>query len=98
MTSDIIRTYYNYMPHRIQLTVMCRDLTGVLAAAGLKVCLSALCYAVFDNDIKDRAVNVSVNDICMNSSFQTFVAMEFFFYRYLKRSFSVSCKISSTVP
>ena len=59
---------------------MRRDLTGVLAAAELNVCLSALCYAVFDNDIKDRAVDVSVNDIYMNSSFQMFVAMEFFTY------------------
>jgi len=66
------------MPHTIQLTVMCRDLTGVLAAAGLKVCLSALCCAVFDNDIKVRVVDVSVNDIYMNSSFQMFVAMESF--------------------
>jgi hypothetical protein len=66
------------MSHKIQLTVMCRDLTGVLAAAGLNVCLSILCYAVFDNDVKDCVVDVSVNDICMNSSFQTFVAMEFF--------------------
>jgi hypothetical protein len=57
---------------------MRRDLTGVLAAAGLNVCVSALCYAVFDNDIKDRVVEVSVNGIYMNSSFHTFVAMEFF--------------------
>jgi len=80
VTIDIIRAYYNNMPHIIQLTVMRRDLTGVLAAAELNVCLSALCYAVFDNDIKDRAVDVSVNDIYMNSSFQMFVAMEFFTY------------------
>lgn len=57
---------------------MCRDLTGELAAAGLNVCLSALCYAVFDNDIEDRVVEISVNDICMKSSFQMFEAMEFF--------------------
>ena len=78
MTNDIIRAYYNNMPHRIQLTVMYRDLTAVLAAAVLTVCLSALRYAVFDNDIKDRVVDVSVNDIYMNSSLQMFVAMELF--------------------
>jgi len=57
---------------------MYRDLTAVLAAAVLTVCLSALRYAVFDNDIKDRVVDVSVNDIYMNSSLQMFVAMELF--------------------
>jgi hypothetical protein len=45
-----------------------RDLTGVLAAGGLTGCLSALCCAVFDNDVKDWVVDVSVNDVYMNGS------------------------------
>ena len=81
MTIDIIRAYYNNMPHtRINSTY--GDVTRFDRCAGcsrterLPVCLSALCYAAFDNDIKDRAVDVSVNDIYINSSFQMFVAME----------------------
>jgi hypothetical protein len=66
------------MPHKMQLTVMCRDLTGVLAEAGLNICLSALCYAVFDNDIKGRVVDVSVNDIYMKSSYSDVRGHEFF--------------------
>jgi hypothetical protein len=51
---------------------MCRDLTSALAVQELKDCMSAQCYAVFDNDVKDWVVDVSVNAIYM-SVFYTFL-------------------------